>query len=108
MSDTKSPPDWHSPVPPDVPAPEFEEGRELNFDTLQHRVFRRARIYLDAECFENGGSEFVNVRFIIDSAALYGLSDAEIDELMRKKLRGAVEEARECYVKLGIEKGAHT
>lgn len=96
MSNSRNPPEWYAPVPPDIPAPEFEEGRELDFDTLQYRVFRRARVYLDAECFTDDRD--VTVRFVIDSAALSGLSDKQIDELMRMALRSAVQEARECYV----------
>lgn len=78
-----------------VPLAEWREGNELNFDTLQKRIYRLARIYIATEAIDD---QNVSVKFTFDGSVLNGKSDAEITELIAAKVLDAIREARECYV----------
>lgn len=94
-------PDHYAPALPPI---EWTEGREINFETLQKRAFRRARFYVAAEAFEGDSGEGVRVTFSIDNVALRSKSAAELAEMVAEKTLGAIREAQEAYVSWSSKK----
>ena len=78
-----------------VPPAEWDESTEVNFNTLQRRVYRRARLFIAAEAIDD---HRVSVQFTFDASLLNGKSNAEIVALMDGRVLSAINGARECYV----------